>query len=63
MAEIEEELSITILTETIKFITGANGDKIIIENIHLVNSQAATMAWLANKAPGTELTLELKVKE
>ena len=62
MAEIEEELLITIESQNINFITQTEKDKIIIRDVVLTDAEAATLAWLINKTVGTELVLELKVK-
>jgi len=62
MAEIEEELFITIESQNVNFITQTEKDKIIIRDVVLTDAEAATLAWLINKIAGTELVLELKVK-
>lgn len=63
MAEIEEELSISITSENFRLITGASVDKIIIEGVQLSDEDAATFAWLINKPTGTVLELEIKVED
>jgi hypothetical protein len=61
MAEIEEELILLINSETIRLQTSAEGDRVIIENVNISASNAATFAWLANHEVGTVLQLELRV--
>ena len=62
MAEIEEELSIEVLSENVHFSSSTGKDTITVRPT-LSDSDAATMAWLSNHIKGTKLKLELKLDE
>jgi hypothetical protein len=62
MLKIEEDFITTILAENLNFQTSPTYDRIIISNLILSDESAATLAWLVNKAQGTKLELQIKLK-
>lgn len=59
MAEIEEELSTPISSQHLSFAGSPGKGKLTILLPNVTNDEAATIAWLANHAKGTEIKLEL----
>lgn len=63
MAEIEEEATFNVPCEKFRFQTQTNGDRIDIDHIELDQGTATTLTWLFNHQAGTELEIQVKVKD
>ena len=62
MPEIEEELSITINSEHLRFSGSPGAGKLTVNLPSVSNDNAAVAAWLANHAKGTPLKLEITLQ-
>ena len=61
MAEIEEELNITLEAQRVQFTQSPHNDQIVFQNVGLSDMEAATLAWLCKQSPETLLKFKLKV--
>ena len=60
MPEIEPEVTFGMVTNNMVLHTQANGDTIVLREIHLAKEQAATLAWLINHPDTTPLEVQIK---
>ena len=62
MVELEEEVIFETITDQVEFNTRTNGDLVLIKELRLTQTQAASLAWLVNHDPSVTLQFEVKVK-
>ena len=62
MPEIEEEVVFEMLANNMVLHTQANGDTLVLGEIHLTKEQASTLAWLINHPDDTPLKVKIKLK-
>jgi len=62
MPEIEPEVTFQMVTNNMVLHTQANGDTVVLSEVHLTKEQAGTLAWLINHPDTTPLEIQIKLK-
>ena len=60
MPEIENEITFQMVTDKMVLHTQANGDTLVLSEVHLTKEQAGTLAWLINHPDDTPLEVQIK---
>lgn len=60
MPEIEPEITFQTVTDNMVMHTQANGDTVVLSEIHLTKEQAGTLAWLINHPDDTPLEVQIR---
>ncbi len=61
--ELEEECTFETTADMVQLTTKTNGDKIIVQNLHLTQAEATSLAWLVNADGAAVLEFSIKLKE
>lgn len=58
--EVENEIVLEIKASSFYFATQCDGDKLVLSNLEMTQTQAASLSWLVNSPPDTVLEVQIK---